>query len=230
MRNMFKRRTQDTAGVQCSTITRKMMSSVSSRILEVPDNYNQHDWTRLSSEIEDGEREATEISAHTPDALNIPHHGDNDDDLHEFDSVNSYFSQRKDALPKTTGRFGSNHVLINKERIKRDIMPLKRDQGLDEIALSHAKEMAKKENLFHSNADATIAETWEKSGPCRVIGENVTKQGKGTKYLTRRAMAVLFANSGSDRKNILDPRFQYLGIGTQMSDNGTLYICQLFKA
>lgn len=160
MRNIFKRRTQDTAGVQCSTITRKMMS-VSSRILEVPDNYNHHDWTRLSSEIEDGEREATEVSAHTPD---IPHHGDNDDDLHEIDSVNSYLSQRKDALPKTTGRFGSNHVLINKERIKRDIMPLKRDQALDEIALSHAKEMAKKENLFHSNADATIAETWEKSG------------------------------------------------------------------
>lgn len=228
MRNIFKRRTQDTAGVQCSTLTRKVMS-VSSRILEVPDNYNQHDWTRLSSEIEDCEREAPELSAHTPDVLDIPHHGDNDDDLHETESVNTYLSQRKDALPMTTGRFGSNHVLINKERIKRDIMPLKRDQALDEIALSHAKEMAKKENLFHSNADATITETWKKSGPCRLIGENVTKQGKGTKYLTRRAMAVLFANSGSDRKNILDPRFQYLGIGTQMSDNGTLYICQLFK-
>ena len=228
MRNIFKRRTQDTAGVQCSTITRKMMS-VFSRILEVPDNYNQHDWTRLSSKIEDCEREAPEVSTHTTDALDIPHHGDNDHDFHDTDSVNSYLSQRKDALPKTTGRFGSNHVLINKERVKRDVMPLKRDQALDEIALSHAKAMAEQENLFHSNADVTITETWKKSGPCRLIGENVTKQGKGTKYLTRRAMAVLFANSGSDRKNILDPRFQYLGIGTQMSVNGTLYICQLFK-
>jgi len=104
---------------------------------------------------------------------------------------------RAKALPKTTGKFGSNHVLINKERIKKNVKPLSRDRVLDDIASRHAKRMASEDTLQHSDVGTTVADI-VKWGPCRVVGENVTKQAS-TKYATRTAHTKLFSKAGHDR-------------------------------
>ena len=45
--------------------------------------------------------------------------------------------------------FANNHMMVNKERTRRDIPPLRRERRLDELAREHAKQMANKQRLFH---------------------------------------------------------------------------------
>mmetsp|Transcript_1031 Transcript_1031/g.1614 ORF Transcript_1031/g.1614 Transcript_1031/m.1614 type:complete len:217 (+) Transcript_1031:106-756(+) len=201
-------------GVQCSVI-RKGNSFTSTRRI--------YDWVALPREDDD---EQSRDSSSQVEDREEPLPPTNRQDIEQDADV--YMHKRAKALPLSTGRFGNNHVLINKERVKRNIRPLIRDQALDSIALAHAKEMAAANKLLHSEADVTIAEILRTSNPCRVIGENVTKQG-GTRYLTRTAHNKLFANSSADRKNMLDERYTSLGVGSQVSDTGVVYICQIYK-
>jgi hypothetical protein len=55
-------------------------------------------------------------------------------------------------LPKGTGLYASNHVMINNERTKKKyIPPLKRVPGMDEVAREHARAMAEDREFFHTN-------------------------------------------------------------------------------
>ena len=153
---------------------------------------------------------------------------DGPEGVDDADTVHSSFSERAKALPKTTGNFGSHHVLINTERVNRNISPLMRDEKLDNIALVHAKQMAANRLLQHSVIEFTAAQVLS-HGNYTYIGENVTKSGSGTRFLTRQAHKNLFAKSEADRSNMLDPRFSSFGIGSEVNpSSGVVYICQLF--
>jgi len=214
LKRIFQRKEKPT-GVQCSVI-KKGNSSTTRRI---------YDWAGVLPREDDEEQ--SRDSSFQVEEREAPLPPTNRKES-ERDADDVYISQRAKALPQTTGRFGNNHVLINKERVKRNIRPLMRDQALDSIALAHAKKMAAADKVLHSEANDTIAEILRTSNPCRVIGENVTKQG-GTRYLTRTAHNKLFANSSADRKNMLDERYTSLGVGSQVSDTGIVYICQIYK-
>jgi hypothetical protein len=153
-----------------------------------------------------------------------------EDVKNETDVLHSSTSERAKVLPKMTGRFGSHHVLINKERVIRNISPLNRDTALDNIALIHAKRMANEGLLQHSALESTATKVSSGgTAAYRIIGENVTKQAPSTKYLTCQAHKNLFSNSEADRSNMLDSRFSSFGIGSELNPStGVVYICQLY--
>lgn len=124
-------------------------------------------------------------------------------------------------LPKNSGEYASNHVMINSARRKHYIPPVKRMNDMDELAREQARLMAKKGQLFH----AETAYVQERLGRVfgRRIGENATK-GSDLEAIHKAMM-----ESPADRNNILDRRFTCMGVGTAKSSDGYLYLCQLFR-
>lgn len=131
--------------------------------------------------------------------------------------------QRAKALPRGPGAFGGNHVLINRERVKRSIQPLCREKQLDELAAKHAKKLAVLEKMEHSSLKKTMRGILE-NGPARLIGENVSR-GKTALDIHDKMML----KHPQERNNILDRRFTSFGVGSAKSASGVLYIVQMFK-
>jgi hypothetical protein len=124
-------------------------------------------------------------------------------------------------LPHNDGYYASNHVMINNERIKRQVPPLKRMRDMDELARVQAQMMATEKSLFHAEPGVIQEQLGRKCG--RRIGENVTR-GAGLHAIHALMMASL-----ADRNNIMDRRFTCMGVGTAKADDGTLYLCQIFR-
>eukprot|EP00934_Nitzschia_sp_Nitz4_P002482 Nitzschia sp. Nitz4//scaffold1_size375055//48727//50523//NITZ4_000220-RA/size375055-processed-gene-0.411-mRNA-1//-1//CDS//3329540877//2472//frame0 len=110
----------------------------------------------------------------------------------------------------STSYFASNHVLINRERMKRGLRPLTRNIAMDELARSNAERMAT------SGGVAPIQATY--------VG-NVLR-GESIRAIHR---ATMQNREGRERANLLNPYFQEFGVGTFKSEDGMLYICQLFS-
>jgi hypothetical protein len=127
---------------------------------------------------------------------------------------------RSRQLPGTW-YYSSNHVLVNKERVKRRISPLVRRTQLDEIAREHAETMAAQDALYHSIPSNLV----QKIGrPSRRLGENVSF-GESIREIHKTMME----DAGADRNNILDRRYLTMGMGTARGPNGGLYMCQIFR-
>jgi hypothetical protein len=128
---------------------------------------------------------------------------------------------RARKLPSSVACFSSNHIMINSERTKRLAQPLVRVPALDKLARSHAAGMAAAQQLYHSeNVDLQ-----DRIGkPSLRLGENVTRGA------TLKDMHIETMKTVADKNNIIDRRFTSMGIGTAKSSDGTLYLCQIFRA
>jgi uncharacterized protein YkwD len=109
----------------------------------------------------------------------------------------------------STSYFASNHVLVNRERMKRGLRPLTRNIQMDELARKNSQRMA------DSAGCAPIQATY--------VG-NVLR-GESIRAIHRSTMQ----QRGRERANLLNPYFQDFGVGTAKGDDGMLYICQLFS-
>mmetsp|Transcript_1230 Transcript_1230/g.3174 ORF Transcript_1230/g.3174 Transcript_1230/m.3174 type:complete len:204 (-) Transcript_1230:110-721(-) len=114
------------------------------------------------------------------------------------------------------GYYSSNHVLVNRERIRRRMDPLVRDLQLDEVARRQAEAAMESGKVKHSQAAPCGL-------VCRRLGENVAC-GK-----TIRAIHNDMMHSPSDKRNILDARYKRMGMGTARGEDGILYLCQIFQ-
>mmetsp|Transcript_1683 Transcript_1683/g.2152 ORF Transcript_1683/g.2152 Transcript_1683/m.2152 type:complete len:149 (-) Transcript_1683:602-1048(-) len=133
-------------------------------------------------------------------------------------NMNGNFSPCSKSLPGTW-YYSSNHILINDERVQRKVPPLKRLTDLDEKAREQAEMMANGRKLYYEDPNILT----ENLGlPHRWIGENVAR-GKSIRHVHAKLM-----ESMADRANIIDSRFNFMGIGTARGKDGKLYICQLF--
>jgi uncharacterized protein YkwD len=132
----------------------------------------------------------------------------------------------------------SNHVLINYERNKRSLHPLRRNVYMDTLARQHAEQMAKQQKLFHSvstiqqlqsilsplpsafiagtgstssitNGTDTIEPTVGKE-PVFHVAENILR-GNSVKAMHDDTMMQW---NQSNRKNILSNHFTEFGMGT----------------
>ena len=129
-------------------------------------------------------------------------------------------------LPQALGKYASNHIMVNKERLKRNIPPLRRERHMDQIAREQAQLMAEERKLFqidtptdlqnrlsiHTDVDLSFQRT----------GMNIGR-GKSVPEIHRFMMAAL-----AERNNINDKRFFKMGMGTARAENGVLYLCQIF--
>lgn len=132
-------------------------------------------------------------------------------------------------LPQEPGKYASVHIMVNAERAKRMIPPLRRERYMDQIAREQAKLMAEEQNLFHIDSPNELRkrlkeldrESRELPDFMRV-GTNVGR-GKDIAEAHRFMMAAL-----AERNNIHDKRFFYMGIGTWIAESGQIYMCQVF--
>lgn len=110
----------------------------------------------------------------------------------------------------STSYFASNHVLVNRERMKRGVRPLTRNIAMDKLARESAEAMAQ------SAGCSQLRTTY--------VG-NILR-GESIRAVHR---ATMMAKDGRERANLLNPYFQDFGVGTAKGDDGMLYVCQLFS-
>ncbi|KAG7366099.1 hypothetical protein IV203_028769 [Nitzschia inconspicua] len=118
--------------------------------------------------------------------------------------------QYKEEEIHSTSYFASNHVLVNRERMKRGLRPLTRNIFMDELARKSAKAMADSNGL----------------NPLRTTYVGNVLRGESIRSIHRSTMQQ---KQGRERANLLNPYFQEFGVGTCKGTDGMLYMCQLFS-
>lgn len=127
--------------------------------------------------------------------------------------------QRSRQLPDTW-YYSSNHVMVNRERLKSVMAPLTRMSELDAIARGHAEAMATSDKLFHSDPDSLQSQF---NRPSRRMGENVAV-GANIRDIHKKMMTT-----ASDKHNILHRCYTHMGMATVKGSDGQLYLCQVFR-
>jgi hypothetical protein len=118
--------------------------------------------------------------------------------------------QYKEEEIHSTSYFASNHVLINRERMKRGLRPLTRNITMDEQARKSAEAMASSNGL----------------NPLKTTYVGNVLRGESIRSIHRSTMQQ---KQGRERANLLNPYFQDFGVGTAKGEDGMLYMCQLFS-
>ena len=132
-----------------------------------------------------------------------------------YEEILGWIMLNSHRLPKETGLYASNHVMINNERTKKYIPPLKRVPRMDEVAREHARAMAEDREFFHTNP-MILSEVLGGKQCGRRIGR---ERSQRVEPLANTAQS----HDGNRR------RLTCMGIGTAKADDGTLYLCQLFR-
>jgi len=129
--------------------------------------------------------------------------------------------------------------LTNEERNKKGLKNLELDERLKIAARQHSNDMLKKKYLSHNSRDAvnkTLLQRIYNSGlPVLGVGENVAENiGGSVGFLQKNhpdSLAKLvmkeWMESPPHRKNILDPDFTHIGVGS-VSNEGMHKVTQNF--
>jgi len=100
---------------------------------------------------------------------------------------------------------------------------LVRDPALDRVARSHAERMMRVRQLGHEVGDGDPKERLGRAGiSSSLVGENVAHAANVV--LAHRALW----GSPSHRDNMLEPRFDRVGVGVSSDPDGTVWVAQLF--
>jgi uncharacterized protein (TIGR03000 family) len=114
--------------------------------------------------------------------------------------------------------------LANAQRAKVGASPLRPDHQLTQAARGHSANMARQSVLNHTLDGATfdkrITATGYQPGEA---GENIAEGAR-----TPAEVMQMWMNSEGHRVNILNPRYQEIGIGVASSGSGRRYWTQVF--
>lgn len=122
--------------------------------------------------------------------------------------------------------------LINRERTAAGLAGLSVTSGLRDVAVLRAEDMAAGDYLSHYN-QAGIGAEWllDQHGFSRsMTGENIGRTTEPSSYPAMEVVKLLhdaFMRSTSHRDNVLDGRFNQVGVG-MASANGKFYIAIVF--
>ncbi len=135
----------------------------------------------------------------------------------------------------------SNEVLeklvlrfTNEERRRRGLQPLKFSPALRYVARKHSANMCQSGVFQHE--DSQFPQGWETFDE-RLGRVGLASGGENIAYRTLQRDPRLWAreavkgwmNSTSHRRNILDPRFRFMGVGIRPCKNGLGYATQVFS-
>lgn len=116
--------------------------------------------------------------------------------------------------------------LVNRERAKAGLAPVRYNSLLDNAAEKHAAHMSLVGRMAHDGiGDGTPGERIRAEGFRRAWGENVATGQTTPEQVVREWM-----NSPTHRRNILDPSFRQLGVGQVVGANGRTWWAQEFGA
>lgn len=103
--------------------------------------------------------------------------------------------------------------LINRDRIDNGLRPLRMQVRLRDYARHHAADEQARGTIWHDMAEY---ERWAPSG-WTGLGEKVAYNSSVT------AMHASYMRSPGHRANILDPEFDYVGVGITVARDGTIF-------
>jgi uncharacterized protein YkwD len=114
-------------------------------------------------------------------------------------------------------------AMVNAARTTEQSPPLVRDATLDTIAQRHAEAMRKLKRIAHDAGDGD-PQSRVQASELNVLaaGENVAHALDVT-----RAHRALWA-SPSHRENLLQPRYDRIGIGIAEDPDGSIWVCEVF--
>jgi len=115
--------------------------------------------------------------------------------------------------------------LVNVERSKNGLQPLKTNWELSRVARYKSQDMIDKKYFSHTSPTY--------GSPFKMMenfGIKFTAAGENIAYGQRTPQEVMNAwmNSPGHRSNILNPTYTHIGVGAAKSSNGTLYWTQMF--
>jgi uncharacterized protein YkwD len=114
-------------------------------------------------------------------------------------------------------------AMVNAARQAEQSPALVRDAALDAVAERHAEAMRKLKRIAHDAGDGLPPARVEAAGiEVLAFGENVAHA-----LDVRRAHRALWA-SPSHRENLLQPRFDRVGIGIAVDPDGSIWVCEVF--
>ena len=115
--------------------------------------------------------------------------------------------------------------LVNKERVKRGLAPLKYNYDLGWIARLKSKDMVNKNYFSHTSPTYGSPFTMMQSHGIKFVaaGENIAKGQK-----TPAEVMNAWMNSPGHRNNILSPIYTQIGVGVAQLSNGTFVWTQMF--
>ena len=114
-------------------------------------------------------------------------------------------------------------AMVNQARASEQSPTLERDATLDGIAERHAQAMRKQKRIAHDAGDGDPRSRVEGAQlSILATGENVAHALDVT-----RAHRALWA-SPSHRENLLQPRFDKIGIGIAVDADGSIWVCEVF--
>jgi hypothetical protein len=113
--------------------------------------------------------------------------------------------------------------MLMEARQTESLPALRRASDLDRIARTHAERMMQAGKLAHDAGDGEPDERVDHAGlAAREIGENVAHAGSVS--LAHRALW----SSPSHRSNMLERRFDHVGIGVASGPDGSVWVTELF--
>ncbi len=114
-------------------------------------------------------------------------------------------------------------AMLNAARATEGLSPLGSDETLDRLAAEHSARMTSARTVGHDVGDGDPGTRLQAAGVVyRSSGENVASAAT-----LSRAHRALWA-SPSHRRNVLESRFSRVGIGVTRSDDGRVWVTELF--
>ena len=120
--------------------------------------------------------------------------------------------------------------LVNKERSKRGLKPVRAKYSLTCAARAHSSEMARRGKLTHTSANgASVGQRLRGHGYTRSgyrywgVGENIARATKGSLCATPEGVVASWMRSSAHRNVILKSNFRDVGVGIRTSSSGRCY-------
>ena len=130
----------------------------------------------------------------------------------------------------------------NKERKKRGLKPLKGQYSLIRAARGHSRWMARRNKFSHTGGGGS--QPWHRARKAGYqstsVSENIWQASGGSglawksKFLWKssrrlgQAAVISWMNSPGHRGNLLDPKWNHIGIGVARNKRGRIYLTQNF--
>jgi len=121
--------------------------------------------------------------------------------------------------------------LTNAERVRAGLPPLNLDDQLMDVARTRASDQVHEDALNHYDANGDIAFApmlTERGMSFDLVGENLARVPGPSGDAASRADALLIQSPGH-RANILDPRFNFVAIGSTLDASGNVIFAEIFR-
>jgi uncharacterized protein YkwD len=129
------------------------------------------------------------------------------------------------ARPLATTEIDQIVELVNVERKKRNVPPLKVSVKLTDAAQKYAERMAREDRLSHDLGGGLGDRLDKENYNWTMCGENIAWNYRGAEDVMKGWMS-----SPGHRRNLLNPSYKEIGVGIAKNKKGEPYHCQDFGA